>query len=111
MKPYDNNSIIDMYANADSVGLYAIEDKLDPVCVKSRSGMLLIFRNLPILWSSKLQSDIYLSILEAEYITLSQGMKDLVSARILMAELGEQMNYKLAQVSHVSKVWEDNTGT
>ena len=38
-------------------------------------------------------------------------MRDLVSARHLMAELGQQMDYKLAKVSHVPKVWEDNTGT
>ena len=29
----------------------------------------------------------------------------------LLVELGERMNYKLVNVSHVSKVWEDNTGT
>ena len=52
-----------------------------------------------------------MSTLEAEYIALSQGMRDLVSARRLIAELGKRMNYKLAKVSHVSKVWEDNTGT
>ena len=28
-----------------------------------------------------------------------------------MAELGERMNYKMNKASHVSKVWEDNTGT
>ena len=38
-------------------------------------------------------------------------MIDLVSARRMMAGLGERMNYTLAKVSHVSKVWEDNTGT
>ena len=38
-------------------------------------------------------------------------MRDLISARRLMAELGERMSYKLMNVSHVSKVWEDNTGT
>ena len=73
--------------------------------------MLLTFGNVPILWSSKIQSEVTLSTLEAEYIALSQGMKDLISARRLMAELGERMNYKMDKVSHVSKVWEDNTGT
>ena len=28
-----------------------------------------------------------------------------------MAELGEVMNFKMDKVSHVSKVWEDKTGT
>ena len=79
--------------------------------MKSRSSILLTFGNIPILWSSKLQSEIALSTLEAEYIALSHGMRDLVSARRLMVELGERMNYKLVKVSYVSKVWEDNTGT
>ena len=38
-------------------------------------------------------------------------MRDLVSARRLLAELGERMSYKVMNISHVSKVWEDNTGT
>ena len=57
--------------------------------------MLLIFGNVPILWSSKLQSEIFLSTLEAEYNALSQGMRDLISARRLMTELGERMTYKM----------------
>ena len=79
------------------------EDKMDPVGVKSKTVVLLTFGNVPILWSSKLQSDIALSTLEAEYIALSQGMRDLVSAWRLMAELGEKMNYKMERISHVSK--------
>ena len=99
-----------MCADADFAGLFATEDKMDPVIVKSRTGVLLTFGNVPILWASKLQTEIALSTLEAEYIALSQGMRDLVSARRLMAELGERMNYKMDNISHISKVWEDNTG-
>ena len=50
-------------ADADFAGLYTTEDTMDPVSVKSRSGVLLTFRNVPILWSSKLQSEIALSTL------------------------------------------------
>ena len=67
------------------------------------------FGIVPILWSSKLQSEIALFTLDAEYIALSQGMRDLVSTRRLMAELDEQINYKTDKVFLVSKVWEDNT--
>jgi hypothetical protein len=102
MKPDPENICIDMYADADFSGLYSTEDKQDPVSVKRRSGVLLTFGNVPILWSSKLQTEIALSTLEAEYIALSQGMRDLVSARRLLSELGDCMNYKLANVSHVS---------
>ena len=110
MTPDKNNLRIDMYADADFAGLFATEDKMDPVSVKSRTGVLLTFGSVPILWASKLQTEIALSTLEAEYIALSQGMRDLVSARRLMAELGERMNYKIDYISHISKVWEDNTG-
>ena len=111
MTPDQENLRIDMYADADFAVLYTTEDKMDNVSVKSRSGVLLTFGNFPILWSSKLQSEITLYMLEAEYIALSQGMRDLVSARRLVDELGKRMNYKLDKVSHVYKVWEDNTGT
>ena len=86
------------------------EVKLDPVSVKIRTGVLLKFGNIPILWISKLHSRIALSALEVEYITLSQGMIELVTARILMLELRERINTKLKGILHESKVWEDSTG-
>ena len=52
-----------------------------------------------------------MSTLEAEYIALSQGMRELVSARRLVLELGERMNMDLKSVPQVSKAWEDNVGT
>ena len=74
-------------------------------------GILLNFGGVPVCWSSKLQSEISLSTLKAEYIALSQGMRELVSARRLVLELGERMNMDLKSVSQVSKAWEDNVGT
>ena len=62
-------------------------------------------------WSSKLQSEISSSTLEAEYIALSQGMRELVSARSLVLELRERMNMNLKSVSQVSTAWEENVGT
>ena len=51
MKPDSEHVCIDMYADADFAGLYNTEDKQDPVSVKSRSGILLTFGNVSILWS------------------------------------------------------------
>ena len=62
---------IEMYADADSVCLYTTEDKMDPVSVKSRTGVLFTFGNLPIMWDSKLQPEISLSTLKVEYIAFS----------------------------------------
>ena len=80
-----------------------MEDKHDPIGVKSWTGLLLNFGGVPILWSSKLQSEIALSTLEAEYIVLSQGMREFVSARSMVLELVVKMNMGLKSASTVSK--------
>ena len=38
-------------------------------------------------------------------------MRELVSTRRLLFELASRMEYDLQDISHVSKAWEDNTGT
>ena len=78
MKPHKDDLKLDLFADTDFAGLFASENKLDPVSVKSRSGILLTFGGVPVCWSSKLQSEIALSTLEAEYIALFQGMRELV---------------------------------
>ena len=75
MVPNRENLKPDLFAHADFAGLYATEDKADPTGVKSRSRILLNFGDITIFWISKLQTEIDLSTLEAEYINLSQGMR------------------------------------
>ena len=104
MKPMRDQLGLDLYADTDFAGLFGIEDKHDPIFVKSRTGILLTFGNVPILWSSKLQSEIALSTLESEYIALSQGVWDLVSARRLVKELCTRMNLDIDGMSHVSRL-------
>ena len=77
------------YVDADFAGLFASEDKLDPISVKSRIGILLTLGDVPIFWSSKLQTEISMSTLEAEYIALSSDRRELVTARGLMFELSK----------------------
>ena len=75
------------------------------------TGLLMNFSGVPFFWSSKLQTDIALSTLEAEYIALSQGMKKLVASRNLVLELRERLSLDLNDIVLVSKAWEDNIGT
>ena len=63
IKP-DSNLGLDLYADADFAGLFAVEDKEDPVCVRSRTGWLLTLGGVPVTWSSKLQTEIALSTME-----------------------------------------------
>jgi len=55
------NLWLDSYADADFAGLWGAEDKDDPTCVKSRTGNLLTLGDVPIIWMSKLQTEIVLS--------------------------------------------------
>eukprot|EP00957_Ditylum_brightwellii_P123923 9446071-Ditylum_brightwellii.AAC.1 len=64
----------------------------------------------PLLWASKLQLLIALSILESEYISLSTGMRKLIPAKRLFAEMSEVLKIDTDEVSSVSAVYEDNHG-
>ena len=63
---------LDCYIDVDFAGLYGVEDKQDPVCVKSHTGYVLTLGTCPLIWVSKLQTEVALSMTEAEYIALSQ---------------------------------------
>jgi hypothetical protein len=76
MKP-SRHIHVDCYPDADFAGLYNHEDSQDPHCVRSRTGYVILVSGCPILWKSKLQTEIALSTMEAEYVSLSQACKDL----------------------------------
>ena len=72
---------VDCYVDADFAGLWNVEPDQDPICVKSRTGFLIMFMGCPLTWVSKLQTQIVLSTMEAEYIALSQSMRELIAIR------------------------------
>ena len=110
LKPSDDLTL-DCYVDADFAGLYYVEDHQDPVCVKSRTGYCLTLGGCPLIWVSKLQTEIALSTTEAEYIALSQSLRDLIPMRRLLQEasfglaISTTLNAKL-----YSTVFEDNNG-
>ena len=116
------NLVINCYVDADFAGLWKAEDNQDPLCVKSRSGFLITFMGCPLHWVSKLQSQIALSTMEAEYIALSQAMRELIGFREILKELythtfDDIQEYKSLTFNTISKtfgqipsstVYEDN---
>ena len=74
----DGSFKLSCYVDSDFVGIFESEDPGNPVSVKSRIGYIIKFGNVPILWVSKLQTQIVLSAMEPEYIALSQSMRDLI---------------------------------
>jgi hypothetical protein len=86
LKPNNSNQT-DCHFDADFASLFSVEDGQNPVSVKSRTGYVISFCGVPLLWVSKLQTLIALSTMEAEYVALSQSMRDLIPIRETLKEM------------------------
>jgi hypothetical protein len=67
------------YCDADFSGNWNREfAPVDPSTAKSRSRWIIFYAGYPVSWASKLQSQIALSTTEAEYIAMSQALRDVI---------------------------------
>ena len=97
--------------DADFAGLWGHEDDQDPVSVKSRTGFTLTLFGCPIIWASKLQTEITLSSTAAEYVAFSMAMRELLPMRALLNEMSTKLGLEFMSTSLVrSTVFEDNQG-
>jgi hypothetical protein len=55
----------------------------DPNTVRSRTGFLSAFANCPLLWGSKLETEIALSSTKAEYVMLSTAAREMVPIMVV----------------------------
>ena len=102
---------LDCYPDADFAGLWGREDPQDPHCVRSRTGFLITLSGCPVVWSSKLQTEIALSTMEAEYIALSTACRSLLPVADLLKELGGCLGLPVGPSSHLHiGIHEDNAG-
>ena len=79
--------VVGCYENADFAGLWGHENPQDPICDRSRTIFVVTFSNFPLLWVSKLQTEIALSTLHSEYMALSNSVRALLPLKILIKEL------------------------
>ena len=68
------------------------------------------FANFPIVWVSKIQTEISLSTTEAEYTSLSQSMKDLIPLRQIMLDALSVFGLKCDSYNSYTTTSEDNKG-
>jgi hypothetical protein len=102
---------IECYVDADFAGLWPYEDKNDPTCVKSRTGFVICVADCPVIWSSKLQTDIATSTMEAEYNGLSLSMREVLPFRRLFLAVARGVGLsEEVLTSFRTTVWEDNNG-
>jgi hypothetical protein len=102
---------LDCYPDADFAGLWTRDDKHDPHCVRSRTGYVISLADCPILWKSKLQTEIALSTMEAKYVALSTSCKDLFPIIDITKEICTILEVHLHDIANMHiKIHEDNAG-
>ena len=80
----DKTKVIECYVDADFAGGWSQADANNPENVMSSTGFAIYYAGCPVLWSSKLQTEILLSTTESEYIALSSAMRDVIPLMFLM---------------------------
>ena len=76
----------------------------------SRTGYVILFANCPIIWTSKLQTEITLSTTESEYVALSQSLRDVIPLLALLRELKQKTDHESTIPTIHCTVHEDNRG-
>jgi hypothetical protein len=108
----DSNKGFECYCDADFSGLWnKAFAPVDPSTSKSWSGWIIFYAGCPVSWASKLQSQVTLFTTEAEYIAMSQALRDLIPIMGLLKEMSKQDFKVLCTEPYVyCKVFEDNSG-
>ena len=96
----------------DYGGLWNRETAMDDATTAhSRTGFIVTYRNCPILWGSKLQTEKALSTTEAEYIALSEALRQVIPMLEMTKEAIARNIIKLpTSIDMVCTVFEDNSG-
>ena len=102
---------LDLFVDADFLGLYKIEPFSDPNSARSRTGFIVKLSDCPLTWRSQLQSSITCSTLEAEYNALSSALKVLIPLKRILIEATSQLQISSTIRSTISaRAFEDNQG-
>ncbi|KAL7480499.1 LOW QUALITY PROTEIN: hypothetical protein ACHAW6_006190, partial [Cyclotella cf. meneghiniana] len=98
------------YCDADfSVNWNRDYAKSDPSTAKF--GWIIFYAKHPIIWASKLQSQIALSTTEADYIAMSMALRDVIPVMELLDEIkNRNVQVICPQPIGYCKVFEDNSG-
>ncbi len=99
---------LECIVDADFAGGWDRGDSDNPENVMSRTGYIILYAGFPIVWCSKLQTEIALSTMEAEYIALSQALCEVIPLTNLMHELEAVVPFYNPTPSIRCKIFEDN---
>jgi hypothetical protein len=84
----DRDKGFECYCDADFSGNWNRHlAPFDPSTAKSRSGWIVFYAGCPVIWASKLHTRVALSTTEAEYIAMSQSLRDVLPIMFLVQEI------------------------
>ena len=106
----DDSRGVDCYVDASFATEYDKSRALDPACVLSQTGYAVFYKGCPVIWVSKMQTEIALSTTEAEYIALSQAMRDVIPFMNVLSELQDFYSTKTSKPKILCRLFEDNNG-
>ena len=106
--PLSTAMTIDCYVDSDFAGLWKIDNPQDSQSAQSRTGYLVELGGSPLLWASKMQTEVASSTCEAEYIALSTAMRALLPVRHIYEVVCVSLNLDRNPNSVISTVFEDN---
>ena len=92
---------LECYVDADFAGGWSQADSENADNVLSRTGYVIMYADCPILWVSRLQTEIALSTAEAEYIALSQSLRDVIPLITLLKKSTQYFPFMLKRL-HLS---------
>ena len=102
---------LQLYVDSDWAGNWSSIEAHDRDTARSRFGFIIMFAGVPIFWASRLQTLIALSSTEAEYIGLSEALREVIPLIELIKELQEAgFNIPRSTTKVLCKVFEDNVG-
>ncbi len=99
---------MECYVNVNFTGGWDLKDPHNASNLISRTGFFIKYADCPIYWSSKLQTEIALSTVQAKYIALSSALREIIPLLTIMEEVNEVFPLMMNPPNYYCKVWEDN---
>jgi hypothetical protein len=108
----DVTKSFEVHVDCDFAGNWIKEDAMaDPSTAKSRTGYIISYGGCPVIWASKLQTEVILSSTKSEYVGLSESLR---VAIVMMNLLNEMRAFDIPITKTTPtvycKLFEDNAG-
>ena len=102
---------LECFVDSDFCGEWTPSESDNPATAKSRTGCVIKYAGCPLLWASEKQSLIALSTTEAEYLALSDALREAIPLLGIIREMRKHgFDIATAPAKVHCKAHEDNSG-